>query len=336
MGPVVKMCAAHETQRVVTECASCERDLCGVCWGHDVDGLPACDDCVVHLRERSVWVLPATFGAFSALLVLFVLPAFLGDASQAVEEWSVGIGPVLAALATYFLVRGERSAKLKRTIEERRRVGTDRPPELTGAPYRGRPVRRVVERVLPVWSGEITVVALLSAFGLSAFAVPWGIALARWQQGLTVLGAWWLIWFGALFYVLYRGRRVADDHGATSRVGIEDPEGQKLPGPKSMLGVLVAVFGMTGPQGILLGFAVAAVVAIPVVTSFGVAVLVPALFLGAYAVIGRGVRFAVNDAPACVGDAKASALRAAVFASTFTFPAAVLAALAWLALTFAR
>jgi len=335
MSPAVKTCAVHDDQRIVTECASCERDLCGLCWGHDVDEHPACDDCVAHLRERSPWVLPATFGAFAGLVVLYVLPEVLGPMTPTARDWTYGIALVVTALATYFLYRGERSAKLKRVIEERPRVEVDTPPELAGGPYRGRPVRRVVERVLPVWSGEITVVSVLAALGLSAFAVPWGTDLARWQQGLVVLGAWWLIWFATLFYILLRGRRVADDHGATSRLGVESPKGT-LPGPRTLLEVVVAAFMITGPQGVLVGFAVAVVLAIPVFTSFGLSIVVPALFLGAYVVLGRGVRFAVNDAPACVGDPKASALRAAVFATTFTFPAAAIAGLAWLVLHYAR
>lgn len=331
----VRACSVHEERRIVTECASCERDLCSACWAHDVDGRPACDECVAHLRERSPVVLPATFAAFAGTGVFLAHEWFMRGV-LAMDDLEIGLitGWVIVAFAAYFMYRRERYSKLRRVITERADAGSDdEPPPPSGGPYRGAPARRVFERVLPVWSGEMTTLALTASLGLAALAVPLKMDAEPWVETTVIFVSWWAIWFAALFFALYRGRRVADDHGKADVVAPRSKDGKTskgLPGPKELLTLIVVLPVLTGPQGIVIGIVLVILLFVPLALGAAVAFFVPFVFLGAYLVLGHGIRAALNDAPDCVGNPGHSAARAAVFASTFTVPVATLVAIVWI------
>lgn len=339
-GEVVQICAVHADRRVVVECASCERDLCDACWRHDVDGRPFCDDCVTHLRERSPAVLPLTVGAFLSIGVFLGHEWFVRDVLH-MDDVGVAfaVGMAIAGFATYLLYRAEKYARSRREIVERASSTDPAAPALvSGGPYRGAPARRAVERLLPVLSGEMATLALLASLGLAALVVHGVLSSGSWVEVAAVFGGWWLVWFVALFALLYLGRRVADDHGPMrEEVPMTD---QGHPSPKALpdvlelykTAVLLPIIG--GPQMLILSGVLAVLLFVPIFAGFAIAALVPFVFLAAYAVLGRGLRVAVNDAPDCAGNGGASALRAAVFASTFTAPVAALVAAGWLAWTY--
>ena len=60
-------------------------------------------------------------------------------------------------------------------------------------------------------SGTITALWLVACLVLTAVLIPAVLRLPRWVEFEIVLGVWWVVWFVALTWFLFRGLRVTDD-----------------------------------------------------------------------------------------------------------------------------
>ena len=59
-------------------------------------------------------------------------------------------------------------------------------------------------------SGTITALWLVACLVLTAVLIPAVLRLPRWVEFEIVLGVWWVVWFAALTWFLFRGLRVTD------------------------------------------------------------------------------------------------------------------------------
>jgi hypothetical protein len=78
-----------------------------------------------------------------------------------------------------------------------------------------RPTRRqLLARTirLPRLSGKASAAWLIVCFLLTGVLLPAVLNLPLWVDFEIVLATWWLVWLSVLTYLLYTGKRVADDH----------------------------------------------------------------------------------------------------------------------------
>lgn len=321
-------CPAHPDVPAVTECASCERDLCAACWAFDVDGRPACSACVRHLRERSPAVLPLSFGG---LALCFLFP-FVGELVDLVGEWGCLLVLVVLGSACGFMYLRERRARVSRAVTERADVPAESaaPEPSGGSPYRGGvPRRRVFEELLPVWSGELAALAILGSLLAAAALATAALEADPEIEIEVVLLCAWLVWFVAFTVILFRGRRIADDHGLLE-VAKAGADATPVGVIKTVAMVPMFLSSAGGPGGIAVGVVVGVLLAIPLAAGLALALVVPLLFVLSYAVLGRAIRLVTNDAPRCRGHLGRSALRAALFATAYTVPLALPIGVMWL------
>jgi hypothetical protein len=201
-------------------------------------------------------------------------------------------------------------------------------------PYR-QMARRVVPRRLPPVSGRLTAFALLMSFVFCALAAPFAMHLPRWVEAEIVFGAGFFAWTGVLATILYRGRRVADDHRfdpslwftkAKKKEEKEAPKARKAKpvaasGSSSWLDLPdLGGIGDAGEGCLILIGAILLAGAAVLTAWLLVELVIPALFTVAYLLLIRALKVATNDNTGCAGDLPRSIGRGALYASMFVGP----------------
>lgn len=199
------------------------------------------------------------------------------------------------------------------------------------APDEQTAIRRVIQKMqLPMVSGAtsaiVLFVCLLAACSL-VFVVGMTMHLAPWIRVELMMVAWWLIWTISLATVLYRGLRVSDDHvlGAPRSWWGGRGKDQKAGRGSSWLSgswdlpLGGADEGCAWVVGIVLAIAAALVLAWLLIE-----VVVPVLAFIFYAMIrGMLARIANND-HGCAGHPGLAVFWAAVWATVYSAPLALL------------
>lgn len=197
-------CAEHPDVAAIAHCDSCDRAMCGECWGQTIDGEPVCDACVPLLTRPIPVVVPVVAAA-----VLILVALRIGWLLKAGGTWTwVGLGfvvPVVGVAAWRLTVRAN-ARRAERSVAQR----SSGPARVQGHPYRGA-MARIRRRLAPPVSGAMAVFVVGCALVATAASVPALLHLPRWIEIELVLAAWWLVWTVALSLLLHRGWRVAGD-----------------------------------------------------------------------------------------------------------------------------
>ena len=181
-------------------------------------------------------------------------------------------------------------------------------------------------------SGKTSVVVLGFCFLLAAILViPLAQRLQPWIEAEVVLGTWWLVWIGALAYLLHRGHKISDDHtlGAPRSWLSKTKEGD---GWSDMPGCFLDAFDLgsfaevgAGGEACLLGLLI--LIAIPlllVAAWFMVEIAIPAIAFGVYLLLRGMLARVANDRHGCEGNWPRAVLWAGVWATLYIIPQALL------------
>lgn len=299
--PEEPRCRSHDAD-VVSECASCGRGLCDICWqrSHGQTGKSWCEPCIAHSERTWPWAMPL-LTVSSATLALVAAMKYV---PQLERWWQAILGGgilLLASLGWYSFAIAKRRREAPGFVPR----SPDRPPQ--PAFHRGGyrdPVRhrRPALGVLPPLSADETLLtalgALLAIAALGLFTLDWLPPWLRFEALVLALGA---VVTATLTWVVYRGHAVADDAPIAAR-----GHKKKETLPHHALMFLVALFAPTGP-----GVLAIVALSIPIFVGFGlmwaVAIVFPLAYLLTYSVLGRGLvaasrlhRHKAGDLPAAL------------------------------------
>jgi hypothetical protein len=326
-----KKCANHPAVASITRCASCGRPLCGECWLRNVDGAPWCEQCLHHLTSRggNVALAVAVFLASAGIAALF----WRWQRSHPhADGWLLWACFVAIACVGSVYVGTRRPDTPNRVVELRPLDATTvAPPATPGYPYRSR-LRAASRLVASPASGLWTASLLLSCMIVVAVALPGLLSLPRWLETEAVIAAWWAIWTGVLTTLLYRGWRLSDDHVlAPARPPWRTSETNHRTGGSdvSLNGCdLVGCGDVDGCGAVALaalafGLILAAVWLV-------IELALPALFFVAYVLVRSSLARVANDQHDCEGRLGRALLWAAIWASFYALPLAlVIVAIHW-------
>ena len=317
----IERCATHPDASAVETCRSCGRGLCGACWTKVVDHEAWCDACVRILDE------PVSPLAYAATAIVAIAGAWLGTARlQDMTRW-IAFGVLVAAVLIAAWRLHGRAKQRRAAFTVGARTPDDEPPRKSPRTYReGRPPLRV-RRVTPPVSGALSAWIVGCMMLLVALVFPAALQLPRWLEFEIVVAAWWAIWAGTFVVLLYRGWRVAQDlksikgtgDGKLLSLGGGSSSGQRsksswldgLSGGVELEGCLIVI-------GLIIAFCLAFLLA---------EFLVPALLLGAYWLIVRGLAAVANDRHECEGHLGRALLWGMFWSAVYTLPLAGMVAL---------
>lgn len=201
-------------------------------------------------------------------------------------------------------------------------------PDLPGAREKANRPRKPIQALrLPMASGKVSALVLFACFALAAglaYQLSAPLQLPAWLRWEIVVSAWWLVWLLALAHMLYRGKRLSDDH----RMGT--PRNWFGGGSTGWnLGPVDAPASADGCGDGCAGAlaAVVAVIALVAAAWLIVEIVIPALAFVLYVLIRGMLARVVNDRHACTGNLGRSLLWGAAWATGYTAP---LAALIWI------
>jgi hypothetical protein len=241
-----------------------------------------------------------------------------------------GLASVLMLAVSGFIV----SRKRKGLRTEPRQAGAMievEEPAQGGGPYRAMARRRFIPRVPPL-SGRLVALALMLCFAFTALAAPFAMHLPKWAEAEIVLGAWWLVWAGALATILYRGSRVSDDHRFSPNLWVggspDLSDGPKSKRRGSRSGGFSWADGLSGigdvdGEGCL--YVIGAILlagAAVLMAWLLVELIVPAIFTLAYLLLIRALQVVTNDRHGCKGDVGRAAGYGALWATIYIAPLA--------------
>ncbi len=317
-------CANHPREPSAARCASCSRPHCRACVLRTVDGSPWCEVCVHHLETAGANRWPRALllvgSAFVAAMTGSRIEARTGDEPTTLLWFSVlGLSLVVAVLDL-----GRKPVTHGRKIvalPPEESLPTLQEPSV-GQPYRAR-LTRVVRVLAPPLSGRATVLVLLACMALPALALPRLLGLSRVLEIELVVLTWWGVWTVALAVLLYRGFRLSDDHVFRWPRFARKRETER-PRPKDK--------GSTwwdAPFYLLEAGWVVALAGLIVAALFGAAwvvveLLLPALFFLAYWLVRGALARVANDNHDCEGHGPRSLGWAALFATLYMLPLALI------------
>lgn len=199
-------------------------------------------------------------------------------------------------------------------------------------------VLRMLERgtAIPGLSARKAVLVLAGCFILAAILFPVALHQPRWIEFEMVIGAWWLIWVVALTSLLYSGRPLVHDFNrqqlpsfrrspASGAAKASRTRGSWTDGVSFGDFSLPAGGDGEGCVAILLAV-LAAIVALLVIAALvfvAVEFVVPAIALGAYALIRGQLLLVQRNRGAAAGNLMASAIRGVTWATLFMAPLAL-------------
>ena len=198
-------------------------------------------------------------------------------------------------------------------------------------------VLRVLERAaaIPGLSARKAVLVLAGCFILAAILFPVAMHQPRWIEFEIVVGAWWVIWVVALTALLYSGRPLVHDFDrrqlpSLRRSQTSDPAKASRTKGSWTDGLSFGDFSIPagdGEGGLAILLAVlGAIVALLVVAALvfvAVEFIVPAIALGAYALIRGQLLLVQRNRGAAAGNLAASILRGVTWATIFMAPLAL-------------
>jgi hypothetical protein len=186
-----------------------------------------------------------------------------------------------------------------------------------------RPRRPLLRRArLPIVSGKTSVAVMLLCLGTTAvWIIPFARHLPPWIDVEIVLAFWWAVWAGTLARLLYTGRRLSDDHElGTPRRWFGTSSGRS-----SAWNWLDIPMDGCAVEGCATVFAIIFVVAIAVIGLWlMIEVVVPAVAFVMYCLVRGMLAKVANDEHGCEGKLLRSAGWAAVWASVYIAPVALL------------
>lgn len=181
------------------------------------------------------------------------------------------------------------------------------------------PLLIVLNRFRPSVSGERLAVLIAACLGVSAILIPTAAHLPRWIEFELVLVVWWLVWWVALSWMLFRGHRVEHD--------------ARLPEANLVRRIPWAGAGEGTFWGIQLVFTEGCLVAllVPIIafvlvaaTLFAYELLVPGIaFLIYFAIRGMAARV-TNDHDRCHGMPSLAMFWGMTWATAYTLPIAAI------------
>jgi len=170
---------------------------------------------------------------------------------------------------------------------------------------------------LPAVSGWTTALILFASFLVSALAIPMTLSLPRWVAAEVVVGVWWLIWIVTLTWLLNNRAIIGDDirlHEPRGPFGYGVYRSDWLPFDPGCL--------LIGEWGCLIPFVLA--VLLPGLVWLVIEVAIPFLAVVLFGTIRGMLACVVNDRHQCQGHLGRSLGWAALWATAYTAPPALL------------
>jgi hypothetical protein len=291
-------CIHHPAVQTSNACTTCRSPHCDHCLAFAVDGQLACVRCATAAAREgrprfelagafllagagALWALIA-FERRQAIAPSYELVAFAAAALLAVAGWLVWPRGTKRVVTS-------RAVELE-SVERALSTGTD--------PYRGGTLRVRLPGERPI-SGRAVALLLVGTFVATAFAVPFSLHLPHWLESEIVLATWGGALASVLIVLLYRGRRVADDH----RLALDlERSSSKAAGRGGRWALEVGANGSADPEGCVGALFIALLVLVSLAAAWLVVELVaPLFFFLAYMIVLKAVARVANDSHACHG-----------------------------------